>query len=143
MPYSQKHIKPISPILQQLLISQISKVLEALNNNDYDAAWLCLDDLILICPPKVQNFKDGLEDKSILEEVQSITFRLKQIPTSKVGNDFFSSMLGKRRICSSVLRNRLKPLLGKIMNLLYQGGYLESEGLKPKYPSEQTLRWEE
>ena len=112
-------VKPrITPLLQHELTRQLAKVTDALDYGHPLLAFRCLKTLIIESPLDVQEKSiptlNRIEDE-ILEARKIRRVDLKQ-----------TRVVVKREI-NSILRRELRPLLHKVMCLLYEGNYLMAD----------------
>lgn len=112
-----RELKGITPILQSLLINQISKVMAALDEANHLKAWFCLRDLVIASPPKV--------NEKCIEDVRQIQKQINKICKGQ-GVDVAIAQRDRRRELAKFLRGEVLPLFEKVMDSLYKGQYLES-----------------
>lgn len=112
----QRELRGITPLLQAELTKQLGKVTDALDNDDLNRAFRCVKTLITISPPKVK-----MQVVADLDLVEAQIEKARCI--SRV--DLKQTRTAQRFQITSILRKEIRPLFNLVMNLLYEGGYLE------------------
>lgn len=112
----QRELRGITPLLQAELTKQLGKVTDAIDDDDLLRAWRCLKTLVTISPPKVK--------KECTSELDRIDKQI-QNAQQQDGVDIYQKRQNRRKTVRHTLRMEVRPLFNKVMNLLYEGGYLE------------------
>lgn len=121
-----KEVSGISPILQKMLIGQISKVMDALNERKMMEAWSRLQVLVSICPPKVKKALVGEKEELTVREALEIAKRELTNIEGLNGMDFFTTHVYKNRKVKQFLRRTVPELFELVVEKLYDAGYLEA-----------------
>lgn len=112
----QRELRGITPLLQAELTKQLGKVTDALDNDDLARAFRCVKTLITISPPKVK--MQVVPDLNLVEAQIDKARTIRQV-------DLRQTRKAQKTRITSILRTEIRPLFNTVMNLLYEGGYLE------------------
>ena len=119
----QRELRGITPLLQAELTKQLGKVTDALDNDDLNRAFRCVKTLITISPPKVKSQVTG--DLDLVEAQIEKARRISKV-------DLKQTRTAQRFQITGILRREIRPLFNLVMNLLYEGGYLEITKVIPR-----------
>ena len=112
----QRELRGITPLLQAELTKQLGKVTDALDNDDLARAFRCVKTLITISPPKVK--------MQVVADLDLVEAQIDKARTIRKVDLRQTRKAQKTRI-TAILRSEIRPLFNLVMNLLYEGGYLE------------------
>lgn len=121
-----KEVSGISPILQRMLIEQISKVMDALNKRQLMEAWSRLQVLVSICPPKVKEALIGKDEELTVRNAVELASREIGRVAGLNSVDFFTTHVYQNRKVKQLLREIVPWLFELTVEKLYEGNYLES-----------------
>src|SRR4030042_3770507 len=106
----------ITPILQNILMSQLAVVMDHLNNHRFYKSWDALKVLIKASPEAVKN---KMNNKMML--VQSEITKITSDKQQDINQQRATQTYRINRVCA----RHMYSLLEETMNALYAGGYLE------------------
>lgn len=112
----------ILPTLQSNFNYSINEILKRMNNVGIGETWRAIETLFHILPPKIYSQVET-DYKDIIKKVNAVT------NGSTVD---FLAMVESNHECCMVLEEYAVPFFRKMYELLYKGGYLEKESLKPR-----------
>lgn len=111
-----REVKAITPILQAILLKQIDRVGEALDNGEYLAALRRLETLWGRTPPKAQ--------KLCQKQYMGLLARIANCESVK-GVDTYDTLRKQNRQKIKILEVAVRPVYDKIVAALYECGYME------------------
>lgn len=114
---STKELRGITPIFQTALIKEIGKAMDAIDEGDLFKAYSILKTLAGSLKKKD---KDALKQN----EIAHIEKELSDVSRWR-SSDFYQTDLVRNSKRDRILRENIRPLFEKIMEILHEGGYLE------------------
>jgi len=115
----------ISPLLQSQLVEQVSAIRQSMDGEYWEFAWRATKTLI-----RMLNEKDG---DALMKDAEVIEKQISNVVVQNRRSDRILNMKMHKNVKRQVLVQELPKLFRKIMVTLYEGGYMEDQGVQPRY----------
>lgn len=113
---SAKSLKWITPTFQKLLNLQLAKIMEAIDEGNFELAFVASHTLI-------DSLKPEDRDKLLKDYILPVKAMLERVGNGKL--DFYVGGLGASKQQYNILLRNVRPIHKAILTTLHEGGYLE------------------